>query len=102
MPKAQVYNTTMFVLAGLLVIGLICNLLIRPVADKYVMTREQIAALDAASHEAAAPAAGSAALLPARPSPTWAVALAWLGVGIPIAWGVWQTLRQAAKLFGLG
>ncbi len=37
-PKAQVYNTTMYVLAGLLVLGFICNLLIRPVAEKNVMT----------------------------------------------------------------
>jgi hypothetical protein len=83
------------------VIGFICNLLIRPVAEKYVMTPEQIKALDAASHEGAAPlsAAGAAA---GAPSPTWVVVAAWLAVGIPIAWGVWQTLRQAAKLFGMG
>jgi hypothetical protein len=30
------------------------------------------------------------------------VTAAWLAVGIPIAWGVWITLHQAAKLFGAG
>jgi MFS family permease len=100
-PKAQVYNTTMYVLAGLLVLGFICNLLIRPVAEKNVMTPEQIKAVDAASHEAP-PAAAPAAAGPGTPSPSWAIALAWLAVGIPIAWGVWQTLRQAAKMFGTG
>jgi len=27
------------------------------------------------------------------------VAVAWLAVGIPLAWGIWQTLKSAAKLF---
>jgi len=27
------------------------------------------------------------------------VALAWLAVGVPLAWGIWQTLKSAAKLF---
>ena len=33
--KANAYNTTMYVMAGLLVIGFICNLLVKPVAAKY-------------------------------------------------------------------
>ena len=31
----DVYATTMYLMAGLLVIGLICNLSIRPVAERY-------------------------------------------------------------------
>jgi hypothetical protein len=27
------------------------------------------------------------------------VVLAWLGVGLPLLWGVWTTLRKAALLF---
>lgn len=27
------------------------------------------------------------------------VTAAWLAVGIPLAWGIWQTLKSAAKLF---
>jgi MFS family permease len=34
-PKAQAYSVTMYVMAGLLVVGLIANLLIRPVDPKY-------------------------------------------------------------------
>jgi len=33
MPRESVYNTTMYILAGMLVLGLICNLLVRPVAQ---------------------------------------------------------------------
>src|SRR6185437_276793 len=34
-PKADAYNVTMYVMAGLLVIGFFCNLAMRAVADKY-------------------------------------------------------------------
>ena len=30
-PKAQAYNTTMYIMAGLLVIGFICNFFVKPV-----------------------------------------------------------------------
>jgi MFS family permease len=36
-PAASVYNTTMYILAGLLLIGLTANLLVRPVAEKWYM-----------------------------------------------------------------
>jgi MFS family permease len=97
-PKAQVYSITMYVLAGLLALGFLCNLLIRPVPAKYNMTPEQIAALDTPTGTAApAPSAtgdGSA-------SPAWLLTAAWLAVGIPIAWGIWVTLQKAATLFGV-
>ena len=28
-----------------------------------------------------------------------AILAAWLAVGLPIAWGVWQTLQSAVKIF---
>lgn len=46
-PNAQAYNTTMYVLSGLLVVGLLCNLAVRPVADKYFMSDEELAAVRA-------------------------------------------------------
>jgi heme/copper-type cytochrome/quinol oxidase subunit 1 len=36
-PKAQAYNTTMYIMAGLLVIGFICNLLVTAVSARYHM-----------------------------------------------------------------
>jgi MFS family permease len=38
LPAASVYNSTMYILAGLLVVGLVANLLVRPVAEKWYMT----------------------------------------------------------------
>ncbi len=32
-------------------------------------------------------------------TPPWQLALTWLFVGIPLAWGVFQTLLNAMKLF---
>ena len=47
-PNAQAYNVTMYVLAGLLVVGLICNLMVKPVDPRYNMTAEELAAARAA------------------------------------------------------
>jgi len=47
-PNAQAYNVTMYVLAGLLVIGLISNLMVKPVDPRYHMTAEELAAARAA------------------------------------------------------
>jgi len=99
---AQVYTITMYILAVILVLGLICNILVRPVDPKHYMTPAEEAALDAADTHAAQAAIPAAAAVADPPTPTWKVAAAWLAVGIPLAWGVWVTLQQAAKLFGGG
>jgi MFS family permease len=41
-PAAQAYNITMYVMAGLLVIGFICNACIRAVHERYYMKSEQL------------------------------------------------------------
>ncbi len=40
-PKAQAYNTTMYIMAGLLVVGLICNSLIKAVNSRYHMNADK-------------------------------------------------------------
>jgi MFS family permease len=37
-PKAQAYNTTMYIMAGLLVIGFICNYFVKAVNSRFHMT----------------------------------------------------------------
>ncbi|MEN9935195.1 MAG: hypothetical protein RLZZ387_1774 [Chloroflexota bacterium] len=34
-PPAQAYSTTMYIMAGLLLVGFVCNSLVRPVSEKY-------------------------------------------------------------------
>ena len=40
-PKAQAYNNTMYIMAGLLVIGFICNLLVKAVHSRYHMVGDK-------------------------------------------------------------
>ena len=40
-PKAQAYNTTMYIMAGLLVIGFICNLLVKAVDTRFHMKDDE-------------------------------------------------------------
>jgi MFS family permease len=96
-PRDSVYDVTMYVLAAMLVGGLICNYLVRPLSDKWFMKDEEVAALQAQSQTAAA-SSSSMGIGAWRLDAT--SILAWLAVGIPIAWGFWITLRSAAVLFG--
>ena len=42
--KAASYNTTMYIMAGLLIVGFICNALVRPLADEAAVAARPIAA----------------------------------------------------------
>jgi MFS family permease len=99
LPRAQVYNQTMYILVGLLVIGLICNLMIRPVADKWFMSDAELEEERRIAHDrAAATDVGAGNLGFHRSSPV-VVVLAWTAVGIPLAWGVYRTLLSASQFF---
>jgi MFS family permease len=98
-PPYQAYNVTMYVLAAMLLGGFICNLLIRPVADKHFMTERQLEEERKKAHElAAAPVAASAADSFAGQRRALVVT-AWIAVGIPLAWGIWNTVAKALPLF---
>jgi MFS family permease len=94
----QLYNTTMYILCAMLIVGLICNYLIKPVDSKWHMSEAEVAKLQAATASAAA----------SGPSGSFGIgfggldakaALFWAFVGVPLAWGVWITLQSAAKIF---
>lgn len=96
--RAAAYDITLYILAGLLVLGFICNALVRPVADKHFMTYEQLAAEEKRS-QAHVITSAKALEWHASPASMPLVLLAWLVVGIPLAWGVWATLQKTAALF---
>ena len=56
-PKAQAYNVTMYIMAGLLVIGFLCNLFIKAVHHRFHMQPEGDEALATAAEAGAAMAA---------------------------------------------
>ena len=100
-PKSAAYDTTMYILAALLVGGFICNLLVRPVKPKWFMTDAELEAERKLAHDAAAKAAvgGDAAAVSGQGSHRGLVLAFWLFVGIPLAWGVWTTVTKALVLF---
>jgi len=44
-PKADAYNETMYIMAGLLLIGFFCNLFVRPVNERHYMRHDEVEAL---------------------------------------------------------
>ena len=51
-PRDQLYNTTMYILCAMLIAGLICNYLIKPVDPKWHMSEAEVAKLQAATASA--------------------------------------------------
>jgi len=105
LPPEQVYNQTMYILVGMLVIGLICNWLVRPLNPKWFMTAEELAQEKQLAHEkvkaTAAPTVTptSNSLGPVGASSPLLLVMAWAAVGLPLAWGVYRTSLTAAKFF---
>ncbi len=81
-PKADAYTVIMYLMAGLLVVGFVCNLLVRPERVKPLLVTE------------GAPTESQPAALD-RPT----LAFRWAWVGVPLAWGVSQTVISSLPLF---
>ena len=97
-PRDQLYNSTMYVLCAMLVAGVICNALIKPVDDKWHMSADDVAKLQAASAKSESSIQhGSFGI--GKGGLDGRAALFWLFVGVPLAWGVWKTLESAVKIF---
>src|SRR5580692_7333673 len=95
-PRDQLYNTTMYILCSMLIAGLICNHLVKPVDSKWHMSEAEVAKLQAASNTAGSGPSGSFGI--GRGGLDGKAALFWLFVGIPLAWGVYMTLLSAIKI----
>jgi len=94
-PRNDVYDFTMYILAGMLVLGFICNFFVGPLSERWFMKEEELLDLRAKAQQGAV--AGSMGIGEWRLDVTWM--LAWLAVGLPIAWGVSVTLSNALTLF---
>jgi MFS family permease len=96
--RDHLYDTTMYILCAMLIAGLICNYLIKPVDPKWNMSAEEVAKLQAASAKSeSAIQHGSFGI--GRGGLDISAVLFWAFVGIPLAWGVWKTLESAVKIF---
>jgi MFS family permease len=94
--KSLVYDRTLYIMAGLLAVGLVCNLLIRPVEDKHHLSDADPAHQDEGGRVGAG---AGGAMGAARESFGLIGVLAWLGVGVPFAIGLFIALKKAAALF---
>ncbi len=95
-PHAQVYDITLYIMAGLLFLGLICNALVTPVHDKHLMTDEEVARERALLKEDRVSAGAETA---ARGGFGVMAFLAWAAVGIPFLVGLYIAIEKAAKIF---
>jgi len=98
-PRAQVYNITMYVLASLLIVGAICNYLVKTVAERHYMSAEQLAQEKKIADDTHQHFVSDVGALAGEVSHSWKVLAAWMVVWIPLGWGIWKTLQTAAKLF---
>lgn len=81
----------------MLVLGLICNFLIRPLPVERFIKPEEVAKLQAKGAAAATVSGGAYGIGKGGLDAT--AAAFWAFVGIPLAWGIWITLQNAVRIF---
>ena len=93
--KTHVYDWTLYVMAGLLAVGLLANALVRPLAQHWFMNPAEVAALQGTRPVAAEGGSHGIGL----GGLSGEVAAAWLCVLLPIGWGLYMTLSNVGGLF---
>jgi MFS family permease len=96
-PRDQLYNTTMYILCAMLIAGLICNYMIKPVDSKWYMSEAEVSKLQASTAGMNAGQSGSFGI--GTGGLDGKAALFWAFVAIPLAWGVYKTLQSAWNIF---
>ncbi|HVC16360.1 MAG TPA: OFA family MFS transporter, partial [Rhodanobacter sp.] len=94
--KNLVYDRTLYLMAFLLLCGLICNALVKPVKASHFMTDEELAHERSLQHDDRVLASAETA---ARGAFGVTGALAWLAVGVPFLIGLYIAIAKAAALF---
>jgi MFS family permease len=88
---SDAYTFTMYMLVGMLAVGLICNMLVQPV-------RDELFVVVTADPRFKGPERPIAAIQPS--STQWGLATsAWALAAIPLGWGVFRTLTLASQMF---
>jgi hypothetical protein len=88
---SEAYTFTMYVLVGLLAVGFLCNMAVRPVPERLFRSVTSPARQNQPQGPAAAPHTSSM---------QWGLATsAWTLTAIPLGWGVLRTLTLASQMF---
>ncbi|QAY94409.1 MFS transporter [Methylovirgula ligni] len=91
-PKTQVYDAVLYIMVGVLALGFICNLLVRPVDPKWLIKKDGTAGGTSTTvAQTSAQGIGTGTL-------GGAAVIPWLIVAIPVAWGLYKALLSAAKI----
>ena len=98
-PASQAYNVIMYVLAALLLLGFVCNLLVKPVAEKHYMTDAELEAERQLAHEKSVKSNSDKVESQQAHSHPFLAVVAWTLVAIPISYGIFSTLQKAWILF---
>jgi MFS family permease len=96
-PRDRVYDRTLYILAGFLVVGLVANLLVKPLASRWFLSEAEVTSLSVKVKTVASTDRSYGIGLGGLDAN---VVAAWLAVGIPLAWGVCVTISKALVLFG--
>lgn len=93
---SQAYNLSMYILAGLLVVGFIANLLVKPVDKKFHMTKSELLK----EKKVITTSARSAKLSTSNPLIQKMIfPIAWVIVGVPLIMAILNTLDKAIVIF---
>lgn len=95
---ARAYDPAFYVIAGLLLVGLICNTLVRPVPDHCFMSSGELERHRHGSRHNGPETRSAENTVEIGLTLTATVAGAWLAVCIPIGWGICMTVARAAVL----
>ncbi|CAN5900761.1 hypothetical protein BH20ACT6_BH20ACT6_01720 [soil metagenome] len=87
------YRPALFTMVGLLAVGFVANLLVRPVDERWHEHSDTVErAKDTSNGRDRTGSAGSSV-------PSWLLPVAWAVVSVPLAYGVYKVLVTASNLF---
>ena len=100
-PKSHAYDTTMYILSSLLLGGMVCNFLLKPVNARWFLIESP--AMQSGTNATPKPSNIFAISNETTPNKNEWLFLGsfWLLVGLPILWGLLKTLNQSMFIFKL-
>jgi MFS family permease len=98
-PVESAYSVAFYVMAGLLFLGFLSNLLVRPVDEHHFMSEDELEEEWQLAKSKTAPQPTGFESARASAASWFGVAVGWTAVGLPLAWGILKTVEKAATLF---
>ncbi len=103
MPPSKAYSITMYIMAGLLILGYVCNSLVKPVSQKYFILSDVKSPEPSDSNSSFNETNQSHMNRNISTDTNYSfyikLLLAWLFVAVPMIWGITQTLIKSLALF---